>query len=419
MPNKASQLFDYVLVGGGLQSGLLVLAIRHYHPDASILLLEKGEAIGGQHTWSFHSGDLEGSIAAWARPLIESWWDDYDVRISGFQRRISIGYASTSSRHFATVISHALATQSNSQILLSSTARTVEAHQVTTEDGRVFGGKLVIDNRGLGNREQQQALGGFQKFWGFELELDQDWPIDRPVIMDDAVEQTDGFRFIYTLPFTPRRVLVEDTRFSDTPAIDRSSCLQQVESYLSSLAVSSWRIVREEHGVLPMPISSHCKPTTTPDPQTPLVGGYAGGWFHAATGYSFPMAAAFADTVARSEFEHARAAARELAEQHLHRNQFARFLNRLLFKLVKPSTRYQIFRRFYRVLSEQRISRFYGHRFNALDAIRIVVGIPPRGLRPISFFRSFYKTTSTESAIATKTCSPVTDDPMFLKQVTR
>lgn len=411
--------FDYVLVGGGLQSGLLVLAIRHYQPEASILLLEKNETLGGNHTWSFHSGDLEGSVAKWVRPIIESWWDDYEVRISGFERRISIGYASTSSRHFAMVVSHALTSESSSQLLVSTKVQSLSAQQVTTEDGRVFGGKLVIDNRGPGVRQQEQILGGFQKFWGFEIELDEDWPIDCPIIMDDAVDQTDGFRFIYTLPFTPRRVLVEDTRFSNTPTLDRSSCLELVEDYLSSLAIKSWRIVREEHGILPMPISQGCKPTVTHDPETPLAGGYAGGWFHAATGYSFPMAAAFADTVARAQIQHVRSATHELAGHHLTRNRFARFLNRLLFKLVKPTTRFQIFRRFYRVLSEQSISRFYGHRFNLLDATRIVVGIPPRGLRPILFVRSFFETAPVDPLSATRTCSSTTDDPRLLKQVTR
>jgi len=61
----------------------------------------------------------------------------------------------------------------------------------------------------------------------------------------------------------------------------------------------------------------------------------------------------------------------------------------LLFELVKPQTRYQIFRRFYRVLDEPAIARFYGHRFTPLDAFRIVVGIPPMGLRPFQFLRSY------------------------------
>jgi hypothetical protein len=64
-------------------------------------------------------------------------------------------------------------------------------------------------------------------------------------------------------------------------------------------------------------------------------------------------------------------------------------LNRLLFCLVTPGDRWKIFRRFYRVLSEDRIARFYAHRFTIADAARILIGWPPSGLAPIRFVRSF------------------------------
>ena len=59
--------FDYVLVGGGLQSGLLALAIRHHHPDARVALIERERQIGGNHTWSFHLGD-QVSVVRLRRP---------------------------------------------------------------------------------------------------------------------------------------------------------------------------------------------------------------------------------------------------------------------------------------------------------------------------------------------------------------
>ena len=42
---------------------------------------------------------------------------------------------------------------------------------------------------------------------------------------DATVEQLDGFRFLYTLPFGPDQLLVEDTRYSDGPALPRASKL--------------------------------------------------------------------------------------------------------------------------------------------------------------------------------------------------
>jgi lycopene beta-cyclase len=372
-----------------LQSGLLALALRHHQPHARILLLERGATLGGNHTWSFHTKDVSASAAAWVAPLIESRWPRYDVRIGKFCRTVELEYASVSSAHFARVVDDAVTAQSGSQIHTSTTAEQVSLHHVTAADGRCFRGRLVVDNRGPSRDGSPSFTGGYQKFWGFEIELPEDWPDVRPVIMDDSVDQRDGFRFLYTLPFTRRRVLVEDTRFSNSAELHRAECIDVVQGYLRRRNVTKWRIVREEHGVLPMPTNADYAPRGPRSDEEVLAGGYAGGWFHAATGYSFPLAAAFADRVATVSVERVPAAVKDLAASHRWRNRYGRFLNRLLFELVKPKTRYQIFRRFYRVLAEPRIARFYAHRFRCSDAARIVVGIPPGGLRPFRFLSSY------------------------------
>jgi lycopene beta-cyclase len=260
----------------------------------------------------------------------------------------------------------------------------------------------VIDNRGPAPLNASSFAGGFQKFWGFELELNSDWPHANPIVMDDQIDQKDGFRFIYTLPMEPRRVLVEDTRFSNTTSIDREECLEKVRAYVISRGCHDWRIVREEHGVLPMPTNGFMPGSGLPM----LAGGYRGGWFHAATGYSFPMALRVAQTVATNPIDQLADALQRLSQEHAWRGRFSRFLNRLLFELVKPQTRYQIFRRFYRVLGEPAIARFYGHRFTALDAFRIVVGVPPMGLQPLKFIRS-YKRLPSRQVVAPTANQPI------------
>ncbi|MEL6105251.1 MAG: lycopene cyclase family protein [Planctomycetota bacterium] len=421
--NQASE-FDYVLAGGGLQSGLLALAIRHHSPNASVLLLEKGDHIAGNHTWSFHPGDVPESCSSWIEPLIKYRWQRYEVRFSDFQRRIELPYASIPSDHFASVVkdlfdeaagdsyvggnrgevfSTRAAYGSGEVGLLTKSARMtstwqlktgvevdeIHAGRVHTRCGQTFHGRLVIDCRGPSSQADTFSGTGFQKFYGFEIESEDAWPRACPTLMESSADQRDGFRFLYTLPFTRNRVLIEDTRFSDTPRLNRLECLSQVEDYLHRNGVSRYRIVREESGVLPMPFSSELLPHAG----RPLAGGYAGGWFHAATGYSFPMAVGFADAVASRSVYVSEPEVASLAEEHRWRSRYARFLNRLLFRLVAPERRFKIFKRFYRVLGERSIERFYSHRFTFADAFRIVVGVPPTlsGLRPHRFLRSFFR----------------------------
>lgn len=396
--------FDTILVGGGLQSGLIAAGLWHADPDHSVLIIEQDATLGGNHTWSFHLSDIDESFLPAIEPLIETRWSGYSVRVGRTRRTIALPYASISSSHFASVMQAKMGEHRRSRLLVNGTATRVDARSVRLHDDRVFTADVVIDSRGPDAQSRDEFQGGFQKFWGFEFELEGDWPDTNPIIMDDAIEQTDGFRFLYVLPFTRRRVMVEDTRFSNTAELDRGECLQRVQAYFKRRGVTIGRIVREENGVLPMPIDHRHRPSVERDQDRPIRGGYAGGWFHAATGYSFPLAAAFAQTVASviprvqgtkrdlntGDRDRAlRDALGSLAERQTFQASFGRFLNRLLFKLVRPSARFQIFQRFYRVLPEDRIARFYSHRFRRSDAARIVIGMPPTGLQPIEFIRSF------------------------------
>lgn len=389
---------DYIFVGGGLQSGLMALAISHHQPQASWILIEQQKKLAGNHTWSFHATDIPESCSAWAEPLAEYRWPRYDIRVGGRVRSVEIPYRTCSSEHFAKVVMP-LTLQSHRRILTNTTVDQIASGSVTLSDGRRIDATTVIDNRGPAPLNAGNFAGGFQKFWGFELEFNTDWPHANPIIMDDQIDQQDGFRFIYTLPLERRRVLVEDTRFSNTPSIDREECLEKVRAYVVSRGYHDWRIVREEQGVLPMPTAG-----SFPGSGLPMfAGGYRGGWFHAATGYSFSMALQVAACVATNPADRLPQVFRQLSHEHAWRARFARFLNRLLFELVKPQTRYQIFRRFYRVLDEPAIARFYGHRFTPLDAFRIVVGIPPMGLRPFQFFRSYKRLPSGRAVIQPST----------------
>jgi lycopene beta-cyclase len=103
-----------------------------------------------------------------------------------------------------------------------------------------------------------------------------------------------------------------------------------------------------------------------------------------------PLAIRFAELVAQSRPDRVAGDLAAAAADDALRRGFSRFLNRLLFCLVKPQDRWKIFRRFYSVLPEDRIARFYSHRFSAADAARIVIGRPPSGLAPLRFAKSFF-----------------------------
>jgi lycopene beta-cyclase len=365
--------FDLILVGGGLQNCLIALAVLERRPRSRIAMIEKAERICGNHTWSFHSSDVTAAAAALVDPLVATRWPGYDVAFPAFTRSLGSAYATITSERLRTVVEARLASTAGSVLLTGRTAAGIEASSVTLDDGTMLSADLVVDARGPSCTPARE-LGGYQKFAGLELLLAEPSPHRRPMLMDARIPQTDGFRFFYVLPFDSRRVLVEDTYFSDTPDLDTRACEPGILEYARSSGMRVEGIVRRESGVLPMPT----KMVPSPRAGSPLLGGYAGGWFHPATAYSFPVALRLALHVARSA-ELFGAAWQRLVTEHRTQFRFATWLNRLLFGAFHPETRFGAFERFYRS-DEATIARFYALETTRADRVQMLCGRPPRGL---------------------------------------
>ncbi|HVU01265.1 MAG TPA: lycopene beta-cyclase CrtY [Polyangiaceae bacterium] len=366
--------FDALLVGGGLANGLIALALLNARPEARVAIVERDGSLAGNHTWSFHDGDVPEAARPFVEPLVTARWPAYTVRFPGHERRVGVGYASITSARLREVVEARFAESAGSRIFTGASVDGVREDSVTLADGTVLRGEVVVDARGPSLGADDSVL-GYQKFVGLELELEGASPVTEPLLMDATVPQTDGFRFFYTLPFDARTVLVEDTYFADTPDLDVPRLERGVLEYAALLGLRVSGIRRRERGVLPMPGKRR-----RPSHAAPLVAGYAGGWFHPATAYSFPVAVRLAlhvaDTAPTELFGEAYAS---LEREHGVQFRFGAFLNRLLFGAFRPETRWNALDRFYR-LPEGTIRRFYAMETTRGDRFRIVCGRPPRGL---------------------------------------
>ena len=378
----ALESFDYLLVGGGLQNALIALALWARRPGARICLVERGPEVGGNHLWCFHAGDLTPEGESLVAPLVVRRWPGYAVRFPSFERRLESAYAAVTSAQLARVVRAAFADQRGSELRLSQSVVEVSAHGVVLDTGETLRAELVIDARGPGAHSREHVV-GYQKFVGLELELGRPTELDEPIVMDATVRQEDGFRFVYTLPLTPTRVLVEDTYFSDGPELDRAKLNERALAYAHGLGLDVTGISREEIGILPLTAAAHA-----PRAGSPFRAGYAGGFFHPTTGYSFPVAMRLALHIAarapNAVFDEGFAA---LTREHARQQRYACLLNRLLFQAAPSEARRNVLERFYR-LPEASIARFYALATTPLDRARILCGRPPRGL---SLTRAFTK----------------------------
>ncbi len=363
---------DLILVGGGLANGLLALRLRQQRPELRVLLLEQGETLGGNHTWSFHQHDLTPAQQAWLAPLVEQRWPGYEVIFPALRRQLGSGYASIFSSRFH---QHLMA-ELGGQIRLGVEVSAVEPQRVQLFGGQSLEAGAVIDGRGV-RRSAQLAL-GFQKFLGQELRLQQPHGLQVPIIMDASVAQKDGYRFVYVLPLSVDSLLIEDTYYADGDAVAPEALRANIQRYAEGRGWAIRQVLREEQGVLPIVLSGDIAAFWGEARGVPQ-SGLSAALFHPTTGYSLPDAVRLADhLVALDRWDAGSlfAAIRDYSTLQWRRRGFFRLLNRMLFMAGPADRRWAVMQRFYR-LREPLIQRFYAAELTAWDRLRIVSGKPP------------------------------------------
>ncbi len=378
-----SDVADVVIVGGGLAGGLCALALRRRRPRLRVALVEAGPDLGGNHTWSFHASDVDEAGAALLDPLVVRRWSKVAVAFPDHTRTLPIGYASLTSASLAAAVKAAFAADAagGSQLLLGRQVVAMTAGGVELDDGRRLRAGLVLDGRGPPPPPRWVENEGFQKFVGLEVEVEDATAAAAPIdpetalIMDACVPQLDGFRFLYLLPLSPTRLLIEDTYYSDGPELDLALVRGRALAYLERRGIRVRRVLREETGVLGIPFSDGASPPLG----SPVRLGARGGWLHPTTGYTLPVAVRVAATLAAQGPEQALPALAALHRSVQAQARFYRRLNRLLFRAVAPADRWQVLSRFYR-LPPASIARFYALASTTADRARILLGRPPRGV---------------------------------------
>lgn len=364
--------WDIILVGGGLANALIALRLRQQRPALRVLLLEADSQPGGNHTWSFHEGDITPDQHRWIAPLVAHRWQGYDVRFPRLNRTLAGEYLSITSARFAAVLTETL----GESLQTDAAVTDITPETVTLADGTRLRASAVIDGRGY--TPDKHLNTGSQSFLGQQWRLRQPHGLTRPILMDATVNQQGGYRFVYTLPISANELLIEDTHYIDAARLHLSATRQNIADYARQQGWYLESLVREEQGHLPIMLAGDFPAYWQARDKQPC-SGLRAGLFHATTGYSLPHAVALADAIAGSaEFSAAAvfSVIHRYALHQWHAQRFFRTLNRMLFLAGDADKRWQVMQRFYS-LNEGLIARFYAGQLNLADKARILAGKPP------------------------------------------
>jgi lycopene beta-cyclase len=367
----ADGVADLLLAGGGLANGLIAYRLAQTRPEVRFKLVEGGPELGGRHTWSFFGSDL-GPDGAWIAPFLAHSWSQYEVRFPRRQRNIVNDYRSITSEKFHRVLMETL----GDRVLTSAPISALDKDGAILGDGCRLRAEAVIDGRGP--RAMPDLVIGFQKFFGQMVRLATDHGLPGPILMDATVDQKNGYRFIYVLPWDSRTLLIEDTSYTDEGDLDIDDMRREIGDYAKAQGWGAVEVLSEEQGVLPIALDgdieghwAHAAGQT--------MAGLRAVLFHPTTGYSLPDAVGLANAICALPVIDAVSLERLVRERSIRlwrERAFFRLVNRMLFRAGRPGLRYRVLERFYG-LPEPLIRRFYAARLTRLDKLRILTGKPP------------------------------------------
>ena len=376
---SSERSIDIAIAGGGLAGGLIALALRARRPDLRVVLVESGETAGGNHIWSCFENDVALADRWLIEPLIVHGWGGHEVRFPGFERRLPGGYASLSSERLDAALRDALPP---GDLLLGTQVTGLTPTRVTLAGGRILEAGGVIDCRGV-DRPDGNAMSaldlGWQKFVGMSLKTDVPHGLTHPIIMDATVDQAEGYRFVYVLPFSANELFIEDTYYTAGPELAVDALKARIADYAAAQGWTGTPGHRIETGVLPVCMGGDFERYWRASSHGVAKAGMRGGFFHAMTGYSLPDAVRVAlHLAAMPDLSGALLHEQMLgmARAHWHGQAYYRLLATMLFRAAEPAERWRVLARFYR-LDPKLIGRFYAGRSSLIDKLRVLIGRPP------------------------------------------
>lgn len=260
LPFDSESVYDYVIVGGGAAGLSLAYHVAQEPRLASqrVLLIEPEAKDQNDRTWSFWTDEptlFDG--------LAVGEWDKIAFRSPDFEQVLNLGeyrYRTVRGLDFYQFVHRALAARPAQFTVLRGRVAALENTPAgvrgCTEAGEGFTARYAFDSRppAIAPRPDKYRY-LLQHFVGWEIETTRD--VFNPEVMefmDFRGPQQHEARFIYVLPFGPRRALVEYTLFS-AQMLAQEEYEAHLTDYLQtnlSLVSDEYRIADHEVGAIPM-----------------------------------------------------------------------------------------------------------------------------------------------------------------------
>lgn len=280
--------YDYLIAGAGA-AGLSLLYSLLKDPElskAKILVIDKDTKQQNDRTWCFWEKET-----GYFESIVHHEWKSLVFKTEEFNRQFELeeySYKMIRGIDFYKFVLDFAKKFDNVTFCYESIISMdsdKEKGTIITEKGE-YSGNYVFNSTPIFNPELGTKNTLLQHFEGWEIETTK--PVfDEKVgtLMDFSLSQKNGATFMYVLPTSPTKALVEYTLFSPK-LLDKKEYKEALNNYIKEdLKIDEFEISHKEFGVIPMSLA---KFAPSPKNKNRIVNiGTAGGYTKASSGYTF------------------------------------------------------------------------------------------------------------------------------------
>ncbi|MFZ9743716.1 MAG: lycopene cyclase family protein [Chitinophagaceae bacterium] len=370
--NSQPTTYDYIITGGGC-AGLSLVMHMLAEPDLSskkILLIEKSEKHLNDRTWCFWE---QGK--GFFESVVCKQWSSAWFHAQGYSSLKELGayrYKMIKGIDFYQHCYQRIQAASNVTVVrdnVEEIQQDANGVQVFTSGGQYQGAYLFNSILFDDPLKQKNALHLLQHFKGWVIETEEDvFDVNACTLMDFRVSQHHGTTFVYVMPLTKRKALVEYTLFTEK-LLEEHQYIDGLKNYIKDyLNNISYQIHEEEFGIIPMTSAKFPR-----EEGRKIFIGTAGGQTKASSGFTFM----FIQKQSAMLVEQLKKTGKPLYSSTKFNQRYSWFDKVLLNVLIKRRVPGDIvFKKMFQKNPIERIFRFLDNETNLSEEIRLVSTLP-------------------------------------------
>ena len=278
--------YDYIIAGSGC-AGLSLLYSLLQSPSLqskSILVIDQAPKNNNDRTWCFWE-----KTPGLFESIVHAKWNTLEFLATDLKKELNLEsytYKMILGLDFYNFVLD-YAQQFENVTFLQETVTGIDAEDAaaivrTSENS--YTGTYVFNSTQVFNPKITEQNSLLQHFKGWVIQSEK--PVFNPKVgrlMDFSVSQKQGATFMYVLPTSTTKALVEYTLFSPR-VLEKESYVTALKKYIKEdLKIDNYTIEHEEFGVIPMSLAKFEK-TSKPNV---INLGTSGGFTKASSGYTF------------------------------------------------------------------------------------------------------------------------------------